>query len=266
MAYPPAFTAYSWEDLPSENTPVDKHELNEAEKRLAKFAEEFQGVNWRPPVKKESELNSLYKPKGGNVKVGDVAFVYELEEIFVYGVSEEWKPISAEARHWKAPVKKESELPVASNVLGDVRLVEELGQLFYCIATVGTVSEQWKAVANHVHTIESHTWVVAGEVTEGTIPGPFVRLAANETQTLTEIEFDLIKGKAEVEVEINGSAVKFEGGSTKVKIKEAVEALKLETPHTLSSKDRFTLVITSVTSTPEGLTLSAFVEHVVKVV
>ena len=52
MAYPLVFTAFDWEDLPSEGTPVDKEDLQEAENRLAKYAREYE-IHWRSPVKRK---------------------------------------------------------------------------------------------------------------------------------------------------------------------------------------------------------------------
>jgi hypothetical protein len=327
MAYPPTFTAYAWEDLPSENTPVDKAELNQAEKRLAKFAEEFQGVNWRPPVTKESELNSLYKPKGTNVRIGDVAYVVELNEVFTYGASEEWKPISVTVPHWRPPVTKASELPVGGNVLGDIRFVTETSQFWYCYKTTGgafeeqwkefvqtvhhwmppvtkhselptvgnvlgdvrvvteleefyickkttgTLEEQWQAFG-HTHTVEQITWAVQEKVTASVnkIPGPFIRVGGNEVQKLIEIEVGLGKGKGANEIEYsleywNGSEWKTVEGVSKQKLKkEEVKSITVSTPLALANKYRLRLNIESVSAEPEEFALTAFVEHIAKVV
>jgi len=330
MAYPPAFTAYGWEDLPSENTPVDKAELNEAEKRLAKFAEEFQGVNWRPPVKKESELNSLYKPKAGNVQVGDVAYVSEANEIFGYGASEEWKPLTVVAPHWRppvtkatelptagnvlgdvrfvtetsqfwycykttggayteqwkefeqtvhhwlAPVKKESNLPKTGNVLGDVRFVEELAEFFYVYAVVegGSVAEQWKPFG-HVHTIEAPTWAISEKVTVAILPGPFRFLAANETQTVVRVEYELGKGVGGSN-EVEFSVERYDAEGTKEwKPIASLEKLKLKKEKVervtgltvaLHKEDRLRINIEKIKETPEAFALTVFIEHVAKVV
>jgi len=239
MAYPLTFTPFNWEDLPSENTPFDKESAQEAEKRLAKFTEEYE-VHWRFPVKKESELpkvnvakgdiflveetvelvvyngseyikpnvfvpfwkppvkKATELPTGGNT-VGDVRLVTETEQFFICiattgTIGEQWRQFEVAPHHWLAPVKKESELPTTSNVQGDVRLVEELKQLFICVQTTGTISEQWSPFG-HTHLMETPTWVIGEKVASGIIPGPFHKLAPEETQTLIGIEAELSKGK-----------------------------------------------------------------------
>jgi hypothetical protein len=263
MSYPKEFTPFDWEDLPAESTPVDKEDLQEAERRLAKFASEFE-IHWRAPVKKVSELY-----KAPNVEKGDVAFVEEIHEIWYYsGV--EWFPILDALRFWKEPVAEEAALPVTGNVIGDVRLDIETFQFYICYNTTGTVVEQWKLFvpAAHTHTTETLTWSVAEALTTEpeVIPGGFRRLATEEVQHLYEVEFELRKGTAELELKINGTAVKFEGGSTKAKVKEAAKALPLETPHTFAAKDKIELIVHSVSEEPEGLAFSAFVEHIAKAV
>lgn len=146
MAYPATFTAFPWEDLPSENTPFDKELAQEAEKRLAKFTEEYE-VHWRAPVKKESELPKV------TVAKGDIFLVEETKELVLYNGSEYVK-LNIFVPYWKPAVTKEAELPVANNVIGDVRLVTELGQFFICVATVGSVSEQW-----HIFEVAPHHWM-----------------------------------------------------------------------------------------------------------
>ncbi len=269
MAYPLAFTAFDWEDSPSEGSPLDKENLQEAEKRLAKYATEYE-IHWRAPVNTFGILTALYKAP--NVQAGDVALVEELKELYFY-TGAEWKPMRVALRFWKEPVAEEAALPVTANVVGDVRLDLERSQFYICVATVGSVAEQWKRFetpAKHVHTTETLTWSVAEKLTTEPeeVPGGFRRLAAasEETQTLYEIEFELRKGKAELELKVNGTAVKFEGGSTKIKVKEAAEALKLETPFVFAAKDEIELIVASVEETPEGLALSAFVEHIAKAV
>lgn len=263
MSYPKEFTPFDWEDLPAESTPLDKEDLQETERRLAKFAAEFE-IHWRKPVTKVSELY-----KSPNVEAGDVAFVSEIHELWYYNGTE-WKPMVDALRFWKEPVAKASELPVTGNTIGDVRLDLETEQFYVCFNTTGTVVEQWKIFAPtaHVHTIETLTWSVAEALTTEpeVVPGGFRRLGTEETQKLTEVEFELRKGTAELELKINGTAVKFEGGSTKAKVKEAAEALPLETPHTFASKDKIELVVHSVSEEPEGLAFSAFVEHIAKAV
>lgn len=262
MAYPLTFTAFDWEDLPSESTPVDKEDLQEAERRLAKFAAEYE-IHWRKPVKKVSELY-----KSPEVEKGDVAFVEELHELYFY-TGTEWDPMLDALRFWKEPVAKEADLPIASNVIGDVRLDVETHQFYTCYNTTGSIVEQWKLFVPlaHTHVTETLLWSVAAILTTEpeALPGGFRRLATEETQTLYEIEFELAKGAAELELKINGTAIKFEGGSTKVKVKTAAEALKLETPHAFASKDKIELIVHSVSETPEGLSFAAFVEHISKI-
>lgn len=318
MAYPAKFTAFPWEDLPSENTPFDKEKAQEAEKRLAKFTEEYE-VHWRFPVKKESELPKvevtkgdiflveelkellLYNgaeyvklntfvpfwkspvtkeselPVGGNV-IGDVRLVKETAQLYICiatvgTVGEQWKIFEVAPHHWMPPVKKEAELPTVGNVLGDVRLVEELASFFICIKTTGTIAEQWKA-RSHVHMMETPTWVVAEKVAAGIIPGPFRKLATEETQTLLGIEVELGKGKGANEIEYNVERYDAEG-TKEWKPIPSLEKLKLKKEEVksvsgleviLHTKDRLRLNILSTTSEPEGLALSAFVQHVAKVV
>jgi hypothetical protein len=316
MAYPATFTPFEWMDLPSENTPFDKELAQEAEKRLAKFVEEYE-VHWRFPVKKESELPKVAVAKGdiflveetlelvvyngteyvklkafvpfwkapvtkeselpvGGNTVGDVRLVTELAQFFICisttgTVSEQWKIYEVAPHHWLPPVTKETELPTTSNVVGDVRVVTELNQLFICIATVGSISEQWTPFG-HSHTMETPTWVVAEKVASGIIPGPFRYLAASETQTLIGIEAELGKGKGAAEIEYNLERWDAEGtkewapiaGLEKLKLKKEEVASK-SVSIALHTKDRLRLNILSVSAEAEGLALSAFVEHVAKV-
>lgn len=78
MAYPLTFTAFDWADLPSEETALDKEHLQEAEKRLAKFVEDYE-IHWRFPVKEESKL-----PKAPEVIKGDIFLVEETSELVLY--------------------------------------------------------------------------------------------------------------------------------------------------------------------------------------
>lgn len=266
MAYPATFTEFLWEDLPSENTPFDKERAQEAEKRLAKFTEEYE-VHWRFPVKKESELPKVAVAKG------DIFLVEETQELVIYNGTEYVKP-NVFVPFWKAPVKKESELPIGGNTLGDVRLVTELGQFFFCIKTTGTIGEQWSpANRGHTHTIESPSWVVAEKIVAGIIPGPFRKLAAEETQTLIGIEVELAKGKGSNKIEYNVERYDAEGTKEwkpipsleKLKLsKEEVKAVAVSVA--LHSQDRLRLNILSIVAEPEGLALTAFIEHIAKVV
>jgi hypothetical protein len=313
MAYPATFTPFNWEDLPSENTPFDKELAQEAEKRLAKFTEEYE-VHWIAPVKKLSELLAIKEPNAleGDVRlvketkrlygwnatakewqplsrwqapvatkaalealtdheVGDARFVEETREVFVY-LGGAWKSLVTTPQHWLAPVVKESNLPITLNVIGDVRLVEELKQFFICYKTTGAaVAEQWEPFG-HVHTMEALTWVVAEKVAEGIIPGPFRKLATAETQTLIGIEVELAKGKGSNEIEYNVERWDAEGTKEwapiasleKLKLKkEEVKAVTVSVA--LHTKDRLRLHILTISSEPEGLALSAFIEHVAKV-
>src|SRR5208282_5175394 len=250
MAYPLTFIAFDWADLPSEETPLDKEGLQEAERRLAKFAAEFE-IHWRKPVTKVGELY-----KAPEVEKGDVALVEEVHEVWYY-TGTEWSPILDALRFWKEPVAKEAALPVVNNVVGDIRLDIETFQLYICFNTTGTVVEQWKLFKPTVHThiMETLTWSVAEALTTEPelIPGGFRRLATEEVQELFEVESLLRKGKAELEIKINGTAVKFEGGSTKLKVGEAATPLALEERHVLSSKDKIELFVHSVEEEPEGL-------------
>src|SRR5512146_829996 len=141
MAYPLTFTPFNWEDLPSENTPFDKELAQEAERRLAKFTEEYE-VHWRFPVKKESELPKV------NVVKGDIFLVEETSELVVYNGAEYIK-LKSFVPFWKPPVTKVAELPV-----GGVRLVTEIEQFYICIGTTGTVEEQWK-----LFEVAAHHWL-----------------------------------------------------------------------------------------------------------
>lgn len=146
MAYPLTFTAFPWEDLPSENTPFDKELAQEAEKRLAKFTEDYE-VHWRFPVKKESEL-----PKVEVIK-GDIFLVEETRELVLYNGTEYVK-LNFFVAFWRPPVTKESELPTGGNTIGDVRLVKELAQFFVCISTSGSIAEQWE-----IYKVAPHHWM-----------------------------------------------------------------------------------------------------------
>jgi hypothetical protein len=316
MAYPAIFTPFNWEDLPSENTPFDKEDAQEAEKRLAKFTEEYE-VHWRFPVKKESELPKVAVAKGdiflveetkelvlyngaeyvklnvfvpfwkapvakeselpvsGNT-VGDVRLVTETDQFYICiktsgTVEEQWKVFEVAPHHWMPPVAKEANLPTVGNVKGDVRLVEELKQFYICIKTTGSIGEQWSPFG-HVHVMESPTWAVAEKVVSGIIPGPFRKLATEETQTLIGIEVELAKGKGANEIEYNIERYDAEGTKEwkpipsleKLKIKkEEVKAVTVSVA--LHTKDRLRLNILSISAEPEGLALSAFIEHVAKV-
>lgn len=317
MAYPVEFTPFDWEDLPSENTPFDKEDAQEAERRLAKFVEDYE-IHWRFPVAEESELPKVavakgdiflveetkelvvyngaeyvklnvfvpyWKapvakaselPVGGNV-LGDVRLVTETEQFYICiatvgTVEEQWKVFEVAPHHWMPPVTKHSELPTVSNVLGDVRWVTELKEFYACIKTTGTLEEQWGAFG-HAHTMETPTWSVSEKVVGGILPGPFRKLAPGETQTLIGIEVELAKGKGANEIEYNLERYDDEGTKEWAPI-PSLEKLKLKKEElkavtglsvALHTKDRLRLNILATSSEPEGLALSAFVEHVAKV-
>lgn len=227
---------------------------------------------WKSPVTKESEL-----PVGGNT-VGDVRLVTETSQFYICvkttgTVGEQWKIFEQAPHHWMPPVAKESELPTVGNVLGDVRLVESERSFYICVKTTGTITEQWSA-RSHTHTMETPTWVVAEKVAPGVIPGPFRKLATEETQTLLGIEVELGKGKGLNEIEY--SVERYDAEGTKEwKPIPSLEKLKLKKEEVkavsgleviLHTKDRLRLNILSTVSEPEGLALSAFVQHVSKVV
>lgn len=97
---------------------------------------------WKPPVTKASELPIVH-----NV-VGDVRLVLETSQLYICvsttgTISEQWHIYEALPHHWMPPVIKESELPTSENTIGDVRVVVELKQLFLCVATTGSIEEQW---------------------------------------------------------------------------------------------------------------------------
>ena len=318
MAYPLTFTPFNWEDLPSENTPFDKELAQEAEKRLAKFTEEYE-VHWRAPVKIESELPKVAVAKGdiflveetkelvvyngteyvklnffipfwkapfaqaselpvGGNTVGDVRLVKETGQFYICiaptgTVEEQWHIFEPAAHHWLAPVTKELELPTTNNVVGDVRLVKELKEFFICFATTGSIVEQWSPFG-HTHTMETPTWVVAEKVASGIVPGPFRKLATEETQTLIGIEAELGKGKGANEIEYNVERYDAEG-TKEWKPIPSLEKLKLKKEEVkaisglsvaLHTKDRLRLNVLSTSSEPEGLALTVFVEHVAKVI
>lgn len=264
MAYPLAFTAFTWEDLPAEGTPLDKEDLQEAERRLAEFATEYE-IHWRSPVKKESEL-----PKVEVIK-GDVFLVEETKELVVWTGAEY---VKLAVPYWQAPVTEEAKLPTENNTIGDVRLDLATNQFFICYATVGTIEEQWKEfvstdTSKHVHTIETLTWSVAEEVTPTPeiVPGGFRRVAAasEETAHLYEVEASLLKGEAEFELLVEGTPVKH-GGSSVFKVTTEAKAFVIETPPSLVAKDKLELVVVSVAEEPSGLAFSAFVEHIAKAI
>src|SRR5208282_1178999 len=161
MSYPLTFTAFDWADLPSEETPLDKEDLQEAERRLAKFAAEFE-IHWRKPVTKVGELY-----KAPEVEKGDVALVEEVHEVWYY-TGAEWLPVQAPLRYWKVPVSEEATLPTSNNTIGDVRVDLETNQFYICFNTTGTIVEQWKlftVTPLHTHTMETLTWSVAEALT-----------------------------------------------------------------------------------------------------
>lgn len=315
MTYPAEFTPFDWEDSPSENTPVDKEVLQEVERRLATFTEEFE-IHWRFPVKKESELPKVDVDKGDiflveetkelllyngaeyvtlNVfvpfwkkpvtkasalptvanTVGDVRLVTETEQLYICikttgTVEEQWKVFEVAPHHWMPPVTKHSELPTTENVLGDIRWVTELKEFYACIETTGTLEEQWSAFG-HTHTMETPTWVVAEQVAAGIIPGPFRALATSETQTLLGIEAELAKGKGANTIEYNIERYDAEGskewepipGLEKLELKKE-ELAGATVSIALHTEDRLRLQILKTSAEPEGLALSAFIEHVAK--
>ncbi len=188
----------------------------------------------------------------------------------------EYVKLNAFVPFWKPPKTKVSELPVAGNAVGDVRLVTEIHQFYSCIKTTGTLEEQWGQYVPlvHAHTMETPTWVIAEKVTAGILPGPFRALATEETQTLLGIEIELAKGKGANEIEYNVEHYDAEGtkewkpipGLEKLKLKKeevkAVSGLSVA----LHTKDRLRLNILLALAEPEGLALTAFIEHIAKVV
>lgn len=89
MSYPLAFTAFDWEDSPSEGTPVDKEDLQFGETRLALFVTEYEHY-WRHPFKTKAALEALKSPE---TAAGDVALVEEAHELYEY-TGTEWVPIN----------------------------------------------------------------------------------------------------------------------------------------------------------------------------
>ena len=122
--------------------------------------------------------------------------------------------------------------------------------------------------------MEAPTWVVAEKASAGILPGPFRALATSETQTLIGIEAELAKGKGANEIEFNVERYDAEG-TKEWKPIASLEELKLKKEEVkavtglsvaLHTKDRLRLNILSTSAEPEGLALTAFVEHVAKVV
>ncbi len=265
---PIKFTFFPWQDLPNQSTPFDKESARELEERLVKFTEEFEN-HFTGPVKKESELpTELAKPAP---VLGDIKYVEELNQLFAYHGGSEWKPLAVTVPHWKAPVAKEANLPTASNEVGDIRLVREPTFVLYvCKATVGTIEEQWEPLPprGKVEIITPLTWAIAEKVEAKPekIPGPFFRVATNETLLLRVLEGKLEKGKVVLKLLKNNTAVKFEGGSTEFELTTAATAFKLEKDETLTNEDRLRLEVISISGTPEGLALSAFIKHTSKVI
>jgi hypothetical protein len=114
MAYPLTFTPFSWADLPLETTPVNKADLQEAEKRLAKFAEEYE-IHFRAPAKTTTDLNTKYK--GETVAINDVAFVESEGEFYEFTTSKEWVPLKVGEQGIKEGAVSESRLAEAVKTL-----------------------------------------------------------------------------------------------------------------------------------------------------
>lgn len=155
---------------------------------------------------------------------------------------------------WKRSVAKVANLPVEGNEEGDVRLVRETQQLWMW----DNVGKEWEPLTGHVSTCESHTWAIAGVVTVGKIPGPFIKAVANETQHLLGIECITAAGKVTFTVKHNGAAI---GELTGLVAEGGALTVTLAEPLALGSKDTLTLEITAVAG-GEELAVSAFVEHI----
>jgi hypothetical protein len=253
MTYPAKFTPYPWQDLPSESTPFDKELANEVEERFAEFVEAYE-FHWRAPVEKVSDIASTYKAKGTNVAVGDVVLVWETRELYVYTEGEEWKPLLAPTAHWLAPVEEYEELPAGEN--GDVCLVESFRQLFVYTGT-------WQElIGGYAHTIESPTWVVAGEVSVGVIPGPFIKVHTSEVQHVRGAKASLAEGKIVATLLRNGTPISAELEEVKIEAGEPFEVTLGGGGVQIISGDQLTFEIVSLEEEPsKGLAFTAFVEH-----
>ncbi len=157
--------------------------------------------------------------------------------------------------HWKRPVTERTELPTEGNEQGDVRMVVETKRLYFWNAT----PKEWETfLGNAATTCETLTWSVAGALTVGLIPGPFIKVLAEEEQHLLGIECTLGVGTAELTLKHNGVAI---GELTKIAGKVGAVAVTLTEPLVLASKDILTLEIVA-SAEGEGMSFSAFVEHV----
>jgi hypothetical protein len=264
-------TLYNWIDLPEEKTAVKRESLQGLETRLAEFIFTAE-AGIRHAVEEASELGTLPGYKEVENETGDVVYAEKEMQFYAWNATtKEWVPIPAP--HWRTPVSEASELPTEGNELGDVRVDEETFQLYIWQGA----GPKWKIFKpteseKHVHTIETLTWSIAEKVTTSpeVIPGGFRRLASasSETATLYELEFTLRKGTAEFELKVGGTAIKNEAGETKIKVKTgAPEVFKVKSPFVkLEPKDVIELLVKKEGEEPEGLSLSAFVEHIAKVV
>jgi hypothetical protein len=258
-------TLYDWIDLPEEKTPVKRTSLQSLETRLAEFIFTAE-AGIRHAVKEAPELETLPGYKEAENEAGDVAYAEKEQQFFAWNATGKvWVLIPAP--HWRAPVGKAGELPEEGNELGDVRVDEETFQFYVWHGTEWKIFKPVEA-EKHTHTTETLTWSVAEKLTEEPIiPGGFRRVNAESEEECEfyEVESVLGHGKAELEIKVNGTAVKFEGGSTKLKVTTEAKAKALEPKVRLGAHDKIELIVSSATEA-EGLALSAFVEHIAKAV
>jgi hypothetical protein len=152
---------------------------------------------------------------------------------------------------WRDAVAASGVLPSVGNQDGDVREVLSDHSVYIWNAT----AKAWERPNTHM--CETQTWSIAGAVSGGQIPGPFVKVLPNEVQKLLGIECRLGSGTATLTLKHNGVAI---GELTAIKAEGGVVAITLAEPLALASKDTLTLEVTA-TAGGEGMAFSAFVEH-----
>jgi hypothetical protein len=119
------------------------------------------------------------------------------------------------------------------------------------------------------NTITEETWAISGAVKSGeTFPGFFVKNASGETEKLAGVEYAIQKGtSATVKVYHRPSgesakAVKWTGAVETLVAKETQAEKAPESSLELHAKEYVYPEVTAESGTPEGLSVTVFVEHI----
>ncbi len=115
--------------------------------------------------------------------------------------------------------------------------------------------------------ITEHSFAVAGEVTNATYPGFFVKLGTHEEKNLIGVQYELLEGtSAELELQkANEGKAEAAAGIAAYKVTELKAEKSSKTKASskaLQNEDRITLKVTSATGTPKGLICTLFLESV----